>query len=41
LFRWATNATFSRVAMSLPFSIIDELFNEFEPNLEKKIVGKK
>jgi hypothetical protein len=34
-------ATFSRVAMSLPFSMIDELVNEFGPDLEKKIFGKK
>jgi hypothetical protein len=34
-------ATFSRVAMSFPFSMIDELVNEFGPDLQKKIVGKK
>jgi hypothetical protein len=34
-------ATFSRVAMSLPFSMIDELVNEFGPDLEKKMFGKK
>ena len=34
-------ATFSRVAMSIPFSMIDELVNEFGPDLEKKIFGKK
>ena len=33
-------ATFSRVAMSIPFSMIDELFNEFGPDLQKKILGK-
>jgi hypothetical protein len=33
--------TFSRVAWSLPFSMIDELFNEFGPDLQKKIFGKK
>jgi hypothetical protein len=33
-------ATFSRVAWSLPFSMIDQLVNEFGPDLEKKIVGK-
>jgi hypothetical protein len=33
--------TFSRVVMSLPFSIIDELVNEFGPDMEKKIAGKK
>jgi hypothetical protein len=33
--------TFSRVAMSIPFSMIDELVNEFGPDLEKKIFGKK
>jgi len=27
--------------MSLPFSIIDELVNEFGPDMEKKIAGKK
>jgi len=32
--------TFSRVAMSIPFSMIDELVNEFGPDLEKKIVEK-
>jgi hypothetical protein len=30
-------ATFSRVAMSLPFSMIDELINEFGPDIQKKI----
>ena len=34
-------ATFSRVAMSIPLSMIDELVNEFGPDLEKKIFGKK
>jgi hypothetical protein len=34
-------ATFSRVAMSIPFGMIDELVNEFGPDLEKKIAGKK
>ena len=34
-------ATFSRVAMSIPSSMIDEVVNEFGPDLEKKIVGKK
>jgi len=34
-------ATFSRVAMSLPFSMIDELINEFGPDLQKKLFGKK
>ncbi len=34
-------ATFSRVAMSIPFSMIDELVNEFGPDLQKKIFGKK
>jgi hypothetical protein len=33
--------TFSRVAMSIPFSMIDELLNEFGPDLQKKIFGKK
>ena len=33
--------TFSRVGMSIPFSMIDELFNEFGPDLEKKMSGKK
>jgi len=33
-------ATFSRVGMSIPFSMIDELFNEFGPNLQKKLFGK-
>ncbi len=32
-------ATFSRVAMSLPFSMIDELINEFGPDIQKKISG--
>ena len=31
--------TFSRVGMSVPFSMIDELFNEFGPDLQKKIFG--
>jgi hypothetical protein len=31
--------TFSRVAMSIPFSMIDELFNEFGPDLQKRISG--
>jgi len=34
-------ATFSRVAMSIPFSMIDELVNEFGPDLEKKIFRNK
>lgn len=34
-------ATFSRVAMSLPLSMIDELINEFGPDLQKKLTGKK
>jgi len=33
--------TFSRVAMSIPFSTIDQLVNEFGPDLEKKLFGKK
>ena len=33
-------ATFSRIAMSIPSSMIDEVVNEFGPDLEKKIVGK-
>jgi hypothetical protein len=34
-------ATFSRVGMSLPFDMIDQLVDEFGPDLEKKIAGKK
>jgi hypothetical protein len=34
-------ATFSRVAMSVPFGMIDELVNEFGPDVEKKMFGKK
>jgi hypothetical protein len=34
-------ATFSRVGMSIPFGMIDELVNEFGPDVEKKIVWKK
>lgn len=34
-------ATFSRVAMSLPFSMLDQLINEFGPDLQNKISGKK
>jgi hypothetical protein len=34
-------ATFSRVVMSLPFGMIDQLVDEFGPDLEKKIAGKK
>ena len=34
-------ATFSRVVMSLPFGLIDELVNEFGPDLDKKIARKK
>ena len=34
-------ATFSRVGTSLPFAMINELVNEFGPDLEKKITGKK
>jgi hypothetical protein len=33
--------TFSRVAMSIPFSMIDQIVNEFGPDLEKKVFGKK
>jgi len=33
--------TFSRVALRIPFSMIDGLFDEFAPDLEKKILGKK
>ncbi len=33
--------TFSRVAMGLPFSVIDHLVDEFGPDLEKKFFGKK
>ena len=33
--------TFSRVAMSVPFRMIDELVNEIGPDLEKKMFGKK
>ncbi len=33
--------TFSRVALRIPFSMIEELFDEFGPDLEKKILGKK
>jgi len=33
--------TFSRVAMSSPFHMIDELVNEFGPDLERKIFGKR
>jgi len=32
-------ATFYRVAMSLPFNMIDELINEFGPDIQKKISG--
>jgi hypothetical protein len=35
------SATFSRVGMSIPFSMIDELINEFGPDLEKKLVDTK
>jgi hypothetical protein len=34
-------ATFSRVAMSIPFSMLDQLINEFGPDLQKKVTGKK
>jgi hypothetical protein len=34
-------ATFSRVVMSLPFDMIDQLVDEFGPDLQKKIAGKK
>jgi len=34
-------ATFSRVALSVPFGMIDELVNEFGPDVEKKMFGKK
>jgi len=33
--------TFSRVVTSLPFAMIDQLFDEFGPDLQKKIAGKK
>lgn len=33
--------TFSRVALRIPFSMIEELFDEFGPDVEKKIFGKK
>jgi hypothetical protein len=33
--------TFSRVATSIPFRMIDELVNEFGPDLERKIFGKR
>jgi hypothetical protein len=33
--------TFSRVAASVPFRMIDELVNEFGPDLEKKMFGKR
>ena len=36
---WMTHSPGSR--WSLPFSMIDELFNEFGPDLQKKIFGKK
>jgi hypothetical protein len=29
------------VAMSVPFGMIDELVNEFGPDVEKKMFGKK
>jgi hypothetical protein len=35
------SATFSRVGMSLPFSMIDQIINEFGPDLQNKISGKK
>jgi len=34
-------ATFSRVAISIPFNLINQLVDEFGPDLQKKIVGKK
>jgi len=34
-------ATFSRVAMSVPSRMIDELVNEFGPDVEKKMFGKR
>jgi hypothetical protein len=34
-------ATLSRVAMSVPFRMIDELVNEFGPDLENKMFGKR
>ena len=34
-------ATFSRVAMSIPFGLIDQLVDEFGPDLQKKMVGEK
>ena len=34
-------ATFSRVAWSLPNSAIDELINEFGPDVQRKLFGKK
>ena len=33
--------TFSRVLTSLPFAMIDQLVDEFGPDLQKKITGKK
>jgi hypothetical protein len=33
-------ATFSRVALRIPFSMIQELFDEFGPDLDKKMRGK-
>ena len=33
--------TFSRVGMSIPFRMLDELFNEFGPDLQRKILGRK
>ena len=33
-------ATFSRAAMSIPFSMIDELVNEFGPDLQRKVFGR-
>ena len=34
-------ATFSRVAISIPFNLINQLVDEFGPDLQKKIVGEK
>jgi len=34
-------ATFSRIALRIPFSMLQELFNEFGPDLENKMLRKK
>jgi hypothetical protein len=34
-------ATFSRAAMAIPFRMIDELVNEFGPDVENKMFGKR